>query len=209
MRAAVNGWPIVGWASLAIAVMIAACLAAAGTGEDGIRVVIRATARSSVVLFTLAFVASSLRRAWPSATTRWLLANRRQLGVSFAVSHYAHLVALFALVGWSAVGLYEAAGPVTIIFGGIAYVFLTLMTATSFDRTAASIGPRAWRTLHTVGAYWIWLIFALSFVPRIFESALYWPFALLVVGALVLRLRSPALARRRTNTDTSAQAVQL
>jgi sulfoxide reductase heme-binding subunit YedZ len=207
VRGAVNGWPIVGWATVAIAVMIAACLAAAGTDEPAIRMVIRATARSSVVLFTLAFAASSLRRAWPNATTRWLLANRRQLGVSFAVSHYAHLAALLALAGWSTAGLYETAGPVLLIFVGVGYVFLTLMTLTSFDRTAAWLGPQAWCRLHTIGAYYIWFIFALSYVPRTFESALYWPLALLVIAALVLRLWSPALARRRATAETPAQAV--
>ena len=209
MRNAVNGWPLVGWAALAIAVMIAACLAVAGTDEAGIRMVIRATARSSVVLFTLAFTASSLRRVWPNASTRWLLANRRQLGVSFAVSHFAHLIALFVLADWSLAGLYESAGAVTLIFGGIAYVFLTLMTITSFDRTAAMLSPRAWKRLHTVGAYYIWFIFALSYVPRAFMEAAYVPLAALVIAALVLRLASPALARRRATTETRAQAVKL
>ena len=35
------------------------------------------------------------------------------------------------------------------IFGGIGYAFIIAMAATSFDRTAAAIGPRAWRILHT------------------------------------------------------------
>ncbi len=208
-RGPLNGWPIVGWAALAIAAMIAAILAGAGTGEPGIRMVIRATARSSVVLFTLAFVASSLRRTWPSATTRWLLANRRHVGVSFAVSHFAHLAALFALAHWSFRGLYAAAGPVTLIFGGVAYLFLVAMTATSFDRTAAWVGPRAWRRLHTAGAYYIWFVFALSYVPRAFGAPLYAPLAALVVVALALRLASPALARRSAGAETRVGVVNL
>lgn len=209
MRSALNGWPIVGWTAVLVALMCAAILAVGGTDEAGIRMVIRATARTSVVLFTLAFVASALRRVWPSSLTRWMLRNRRQLGVSFAVSHYAHLIALFALGGWSAAGLYASAGPVLVIFGGIAYVFLTLMVITSFDRTAVWLGPTAWRRLHTTGAYYIWFIFALSYVPRAFESALFWPFALLVIAALALRLAAPSLARRSRSTETRVQAVEM
>lgn len=192
-----RGWPIVGWAAVAIAFMIAATLAVAGTGEDAIRIVIRATARTSVVLFTTAFAASSLRRAWPGPATRWLLANRRYLGVSFAVSHLAHFLAILALAHWSFVRMAADAGPVVGILGGIAYLFIAAMTATSFDRTAAWLGPRRWTKLHTAGAYWIWSIFFVSFAPRALQSALYWPFALGLLAGLLLRLRyrtAPATA---------------
>jgi hypothetical protein len=183
-----RGWPIVGWAALAIGAMIAAVVAVAGGGEDGIREVIRATARSSVVLFTAAFIASSVHRRWPGPASRWLLANRRYLGVSFAVSHLAHFLAILALAGWSFSRMARDAGVVVGILGGGAYLLIIAMTATSFDRTAAWLGPQAWRRLHTVGVYWIWTIFFVSFAPRAFQSALYWPFALVLVAALGVRL---------------------
>ena len=156
VRAPVSGWSIVGWSALAIALMIATLLVRAGTGEDGIRLVIRATARTSVILFTLAFAASAIRRRWPTPTSAWLLANRRYLGVSFAVSHGAHLLAILALADWSLVRFVVDSGPAAVIGGGIAYVLLAAMTATSFDRTAAWLGPRRWKRLHTVGAYYLW-----------------------------------------------------
>ena len=190
-----RGWPVVGWAALAVGVMIAIILAIAGTGEDGVRMVIRATARSSVVLFTAAFVASSLRRRWPSAGTTWLLVNRRYLGVSFAVSHLAHFLAILALAGWSFSRMAADAGWTVGILGGGAYLIIIAMTATSFDRTAAWLGPRAWQRLHALGVYWIWTVFAVSFVPRAFTSALYWPFALLLVVALGVRLWPRARVR--------------
>src|ERR1043165_3907195 len=100
-----NGWPIVGWATLAVAAGAGAVLAVAGTDGYGIRMAIRATARTSVVLFALAFAASALRRRWPNAFTTWLLRNRRQLGVSFASSHAIHLLTILALCGWTWAGL--------------------------------------------------------------------------------------------------------
>jgi hypothetical protein len=184
-----RGWPIVGCAAVGIAIMIVVILALAGTGEGGIRVVIRATARTSAALFTAAFVASSLHRLWPGPASRWLLANRRYLGVSFAVSHLAHFLAILALAGWSFRRMVADAGPAAAMLGGIAYVFIAAMTATSFDRTAAWLGPRRWTRLHTTGVWYVWGVFFVSFAPRVTESALYWPFALGLLGALVVRLR--------------------
>jgi sulfoxide reductase heme-binding subunit YedZ len=194
------GWAIVGWSAAAIALVAAVVLAAAGTGEPGIRMVIRATARTSVVLFTAAFVASSVHRAWPGPASRWLVANRRYLGVSFAVSHFGHLLAILALAGWSARKMFADAGPAAAILGGIAYLLVAAMTATSFDRTAAWLGARRWRRLHAIGVWWLWVVFFASFAPRAFGSPLYVPFALLLAGALVLRVgwrpRAAALATR-------------
>src|SRR2546429_5369501 len=67
---------------------------------EGVRMVIRFTARSSLLLFCLAFSAAALARLWPNAWTRWLRRNRRCLGVSFAASHFLHAVAIgcFAVI---------------------------------------------------------------------------------------------------------------
>ena len=183
-----SGWPIVGWATVAVAGIVAALLAVAGTGEPGIRLVIRATARTSVLLFGAAFVAGALNRAWPTGGSRWMFANRRYLGVSFAVSHFVHLLAIIALAGWSLRRAAADAGAPVIVLGGTAYLFIAAMTATSFDRTAAWLGPRAWSRLHTTGVYVLWTVFFVSFAPRVTESVLYWPFALGLLASMVLRL---------------------
>jgi sulfoxide reductase heme-binding subunit YedZ len=185
-----RGWLLVGWAAVGVAAMCAVILAMVGAGEEGLRLVIRATARTSVVLFGLAFSASSLRRLWPSEATRWLLANRRYLGVSFATSHLAHLLAILALVGWSGSRLVAAAGPVTLVLGGIGYGFIAAMAATSFDRSAAWLGARRWKRLHTVGGYYLWFIFFATFAPRAVASLSSAPFALGLLGVLGLRLRA-------------------
>jgi DMSO/TMAO reductase YedYZ heme-binding membrane subunit len=185
----VAGWPLVGWSTLVLAAMVAGIVTVAGGGEPGVRMVVRATARTSVALFTLAFVAAALHRRWPGATTRWLLANRRYLGVSFAVSHFLHLAALLALAGWSPRRFASDAGAGVLVFAGLGYAFLAAMTATSFDTTAAWLGPRRWKRLHTLGSYDLWLIFTVSYVPRAFSRPLiYGPFAVALIAALVLRL---------------------
>jgi methionine sulfoxide reductase heme-binding subunit len=194
-----NGWPIVGWVALAIAGMTAVILALAGAGEEGLRMVVRATARTSVVLFGLAFVASSLQRLWPSNATRWLLANRRYVGVSFATSHAAHLLALLALADWSFATFAAKSDWTGLILGGLGYLFVAAMTATSFDRTAAWLGPRRWQRLHTAGGWYLWFIFFASFAPRVGASLAYalptlWMLAVLAVRWQARRARRPVLA---------------
>ena len=191
------GWPIVGWSTLVVAALCVLVLVAAGGGEAGCRATVRLTARTSFAFFIAAFVASSVRRLWPNALTRWLLANRRYIGVSFAASHAIHLLGIIALA--HLVPDFTI-GPPALIGGGLAYVFLAAMTATSFDRTAAWLGSRRWHLLHKSGMYWCWFIFFISYVPRALtasnpaDSALYAPFVATLLGALVVRAaaRSPA-----------------
>jgi len=178
-----TGWPIVGWSALVVGVLALAALAS-GSGEDGFRRVLRLTAGTSLVLFTAAFSASSLRRVWRNAATKWLLANRRYVGVSFAVSHTYHLAAILALASLST----QPFGAVTVFGGGFAYVVIAAMTATSFDTTAAWLGRRNWQRLHSFGVYYLWLIFALNYVTRATQTRTYLVFSLLLVGSLALRL---------------------
>jgi sulfoxide reductase heme-binding subunit YedZ len=195
---ALEGPRIIAWATVALAAITAVLLGVYGTGEPGVRVMIRATARTSVVLFTAAFTASSAAQLWPRPPTKWMLRNRRYLGLSFAVSHAVHL--LFIVYAAAVVGFLRV-NAVALIGGGIAYVFIAAMAATSFDGAVTWLGRDRWQWLHTIGAYYVWFIFFQSYVPRaVFQSAAYVPLALLLIGGLVVRL----VARRR---DTRRAAV--
>jgi hypothetical protein len=180
-----TGWPIVGWSALIVATLCAVVYGLAGGGEAGWRAAIRLTAKTSMLLFSAAFVASSVRVLWPTERTRWLLANRRYIGVSFAASHAIHLAAIIALVRTAPDA---QIGTATLIAGGLAYVFLAAMTATSFDRSAAWLGARRWHLLHKTGMYYCWFIFFISYLPRAFaESLWYAPFVILLLATLALR----------------------
>jgi hypothetical protein len=157
------GWPIVAATAAGVGLLVAVGLAQFGWGEHGFRFVLRTTARLSLVLFLAAFVASALHRRFPGPRSRWLLVRRRYFGVSFAVSHFVHGLAILALV--FAVPTFHV-DAVTAVAGGGAYVWLAAMTATSFDRTAAWLGPRRWHRLHTVGAYWLWAVFFVTLAPQ-------------------------------------------
>lgn len=191
------GWSLVGWCALVLVMLMAAILATKGADEAGLRAVVRTSAQTSLVLFTTAFGASSLYAVWPTASTRWMLHNRRYIGVSFAVSHFIHLIAIVALA--VRLGAKFKLDPATLVGGGLAYVFIAAMTATSFDRTAAWIGARAWRRLHTAGGYYIWFIFFISYAPRAAIASLWYaPVVFILLGVIGLRVVVRLRSRRRT-----------
>ncbi|HEY8154610.1 MAG TPA: hypothetical protein VII72_10830 [Myxococcota bacterium] len=211
-RDAFGGGRLLGTFALLLVAMSALILAQAGTGEAGLRMWIRATARTSLVLFGAAFTASSLRSLWRTPATGWLLRQRRYLGLSFAVSHGLHLL---AIIGLSLVlGDAFEVGAVTVIFGGGAYLMIALMAATSSDRAYAWLGRQRWHRLHLVGVYWIWIIFANSYTARAVmaiargtESLAYVPVAVFIWALLGLRVAAWARARQTHSRPAVASAL--
>jgi DMSO/TMAO reductase YedYZ heme-binding membrane subunit len=190
-----EGWPL--FAALTL-VLAALSIWIAGMRQfevEGVRMVIRFTARTSLLLFCLAFSAGALARLWPNAWTRWQRRNRRHLGVSFAASHAIHAVAIVLFAAMSPPLFREATSVASFIFGGIGYGFIIAMTATSFDRTAAAMGPRAWRMLHLIGGYYLLLQFMVSFGKRIPAMPLYALFLIPLLAVLALRLIAMASSR--------------
>lgn len=169
--------------------LIAMALTALYTQDDtvdAIRFIIRLTARTSLILFLFAFVASGAFRLSPSPATAWLRANRRYFGLAFAWSHLMHLAAIFALMEIAPTIFMKLTNIVAYIGGGIAYGFILMMVATSFHWTAKWIGVAAWTWIHKVGMWYIWASFVLNFGKRIPMSALYIaPVTLLVIAGVI------------------------
>ena len=165
---------------------------------DGVRLVIRFTARTSLLFFCLAFGAAALARLWPNAWTRWQRRNRRYLGVTFAASHAIHAIAIVCFAVMDPPGYAGATSTASYVFGGIGYAFIIAMTATSFDRTAAAIGARAWRMLHLMGGYYLLLQFMVSFGKRIPDMPLYALFLIPLLAVFALRMIAMAPRAQRT-----------
>jgi methionine sulfoxide reductase heme-binding subunit len=179
-------------------VLAALCLWIAGMRQfevEGVRMVIRFTARTSLLLFCLAFSAAALARLVPNAFTRWQLRNRRYLGLTFAASHALHAGAIYAFSRMDPAGFAMATNIASYVFGGVGYAFIIAMAATSFDRTMAAVGPLAWRLLHLVGGYYLLLQFMVSFGKRIPAMPLYGLFLIPLFAVLALRLIAMAQAK--------------
>lgn len=136
-----------------------------GLNETGYGLAARYTVRVSFPLFLLAYLARPLARLWRHDASRWLLRNRRYLGLSFALAHTIHLAAFTALF----VHLGVAPGIETLIGGGGAYLVMFLMAATSNNASLRTLGPN-WRRLHLFGMHYLWFIFAFSYFGRLAET---------------------------------------
>ena len=186
-RGWLQGWPLLGTLTAGLLLMTAAVLVLGPDARD-FRQLIRVTARSSFVLFLLAFTASAAASCWPGRFTRWQLANRRQIGLGFAVSHTIHEAAIAGFAWNDPLAFHAATSPGNFVTGGLAYLFIILMAATSFDAAVRWLGARRWRLLHLAGLYFLWTSFLITFGKRIPMSAAYVvPVAVLLLS-LTLRL---------------------
>ena len=154
-----------------------------GDGELAVRAYTTWTARIAFIAFIIGFSASTLVQLWPNRATLWCLNNRRYWGLNFALAHTVHLGALTIYVILSD----TEPSMVTLVFGGLAYVFVALMAITSNDWSQRTMG-RAWRLLHTTGSYYIWGIFAYTFAGGVFESYVSLTLLLVAVASMGLKV---------------------
>ena len=177
-------WTIVKYSTLIVGLIFGLIILTHGINELSMRIAIRATARTSCILFIAAFVASSLRHFNSSKFAKWLRANRRYFGISMAISHVFHAIAIIGL----AILAYDP-DLANDHGGNLGYFFIITMAFTSFKTTATFLGERGWKILHTVGMYYLWLAFIYIFGSRITECIpIYLPFILLLAVAMLLRL---------------------
>lgn len=157
-KAAVESWRLF-WL-LALTTTVVTCLGlplADFHSARGTLPMILRSVRDALPLFLLAFTASSLAALWPSRLTRWLLRNRRYVGLGFAFGMAWH----FSFVGYSifSFGLTESGLTAkALALDLIGLTFLLLMTLTSFRWSARRLTAAHWRHLHKTGVYVIWFV---------------------------------------------------
>lgn len=198
----VNGWPLFGLLTLLLLAMGFGLLLIAGFDTPGLRLVIRVTARTSLALFLVAFLASAVLARWPGAFGQWLVRNRRAFGLAFVVSHAIHLAAIvvFARTDWA--GFWALSSTGAIVAGSIAYGVIALLGATSFNAMVAWLGARRWQRLHRFGLWFIWLFFVFTNGKRIPGSGWYLLPVALLLAAMLFRLRVRPVVRSRALSGT-------
>jgi hypothetical protein len=188
---------MVGHLFAAVALVLLAAVALGGFDEAALRSAVRWVGACSLTLFLSAYTAGPLERIVRSPLTGWQRANRRYLGVSFALAHLLHALALVALATRSATSFSSELGAPLVGVLLLGYVFVLTMLVTSFDETAAWLGPRLWRALHTAGLHYVWLLFLVAYL-RPLRSSLWYAIPVgLLLGALLLRVRAAKLSPRR------------
>ena len=194
-------WQIVKLIVVSSLILFSLFLWVAGFTEEGIRLVIRWSARISATCFCIAFAGSALHLWLQNSVSFWLFRNRKYFGISFALLHLMHLGALFVLQNYFH-PVFERAANFSLFAGGMAYLFLVSMFLTSFERFSKLLTGRQWKLLHTVGGYWIWFIFFNSYFKGILRAE-YWDLPLLLILVSVLILRGWKLFKRKRDTLTN------
>ena len=128
----------------------------------------RHTARISFAYFLLSFSASSLHYFFSNTLTKFIRHQRRYIGLSFALAHTIHLVALTSFF----IVMEENPGIVTLIGGGLGYVAMYAMALTSNDNAVKKLGLKQWKRIHWFGVNYIAVIFALTYVGKLLNGQL-------------------------------------
>lgn len=199
-----QGWRLFWVATAGLLVMAAIMLALTGLDSEGYRLVIRATARTSLLLFLAAFLASTMTKLAPGALSSWLRSNRRYLGLSFAMSHFVHLCAIIALANLHPAVFATLSTTGSIIAGSTGYVAIALLAATSFDRMVRWLDARKWQQLHSFGAWFIWVSFVFTNGKRIPVSLWYALPVVLLFVALVAKIYAKHQGTRTVSTASAA-----
>ena len=69
----------------------------AAMNESAIRLVIRITARTSLLLFVAAFTGTGLKALWPGGWSEWFASRRVAFLRGLAASHLSHFAAVVTL----------------------------------------------------------------------------------------------------------------
>lgn len=169
------------------------------SGVDRLQAFARYTGRAGLLWFALVFAVAPMHGLAPGPLTRIAMRRRRRLGLAFAYHHGVHLAALLTYLRASGHELDPGRAA-----GGMAgYVAIALMAVTSNDAAVRRLGARTWKMLHRGGLWYLWLVFGLTYGPRLGRAettaadAAIFTAALILLAALAL-LRVGAALRTRT-----------
>jgi len=148
----------------------------------------------------VAFTASSVATLWPSRATRWLLANRRYIGLAFAFGMSWHFV--FVAYFLATFGYHMRSIDLTLDIIGLC--FLVAMTLTSFPRFARRLSAANWKRLHRTGIYTLWFLPTFFFLDDYLKD--HDPLYLEILGVLFAALALRILAWRHRSVAVRSVA---
>jgi sulfoxide reductase heme-binding subunit YedZ len=199
-----KGMRLLGAITAALAVMCLALVLAFGFGPEGAHAVVRWTARTSLVLFTFAYVSRPLVQLRPTRTWRDVLAYRKWIGLGFATSHGFHLAGIIA-IAWPAPGAFIRSQNPTIVIAVATFLLLGAMAVTTVERIRKAMPPKTWKRLHRTGMHFAWVAFFATYAAAIATSPLY---ALpTVVLVAIAGVRAAAWFRGRRHQRAASQAA--
>ncbi len=139
---------------LEIAILVVAVLFE-GYTLSALQTVTRFSGRLSLLLFSVIFLSYNK----PSITA-WL---SKKFYLLFAIVHGIHLVELLLFVSLSGAKLI----PIRIAGGFVAYAFIFSMPVLQSFRDRGTVTVKTFSTVEIIFVYYVWLIFFLTYLPRV------------------------------------------
>ena len=182
------------------AVMVFSLMRADLSRAESVSSMIQLSVRCAVPWLYLAFAASSVHVLFAGQLSRWLLRNRKYIGLCFASAMGWQLLFILWLVGiHSDYYIAEVYVLRDVIEGATGYLFLVGMTLTSFKFGSKYLKPKQWKLLHKSGIYFVWAYafsvywWALFYYPNPawIDYVYYWG------GFLAWGLRAAAWSKKR------------
>ena len=155
----INGWKLFWLVAAPISlVMVLAMTRLDLSRAETVSSMIQLSVRCAVPLGDLVFAISSLQVVFPGTFSRWLIRNRKYIGLCFATAMGWQGFFILWLVGihteYYVREVYVFSDVVEGVFG---YAFLIAMVLTSFEFGRRHLTPRQWKLLHRSGIYWLWI----------------------------------------------------
>ncbi len=203
---AVNGWKLF-WlitTPLSVAVVIAMTRVDLSSAEN-ISSLIQFSVRCAVPLLYLAFAASSLQSVFPSLFSRWLLRNRKVIGLCFAAAMAWQLLFILWLTGVHTQYYVEDVYVLSDAIEGVGgYLLLTAMVLTSFKFGRKHLSAKQWKLLHKFGIYYLWAYAWSVYWYELFYYDYLEPIDTIyyVAGLLAWGLRLTAWSKKRWQAST-------
>ncbi|MBS0577769.1 MAG: hypothetical protein JSR36_00750 [Proteobacteria bacterium] len=193
MTASIKAWQLF-WL-LAAVISIAICLGlpfADFHAFRGTEFIVLYSVFCALPLLLVAFTASSLVVLWPSRTARWVLVNRRYIGLAFAFAMVWH----FVFVGYFMASFGNRVRWFDLTLDIVGACFLLAMTLTSFRTFSRHLSSSTWCRLHKTGIYTLWLLPTYFFLDDYLETLQPYWLALFAVFLAAGTLRFLAWKRR-------------
>jgi hypothetical protein len=185
-----DGWRFTILITAAILIMAAGMLIRGRFDEPSILAAIRATARTSGVLFLFAFAAPGIRWA---ASRRWFQRNASSLLLAFTGSHLIHFMLLIAWVSLFPHSILEELSIPFVAVALLLYGVIFVVARAAFKSMKA--GALHLNALESAAMYLLWAVFTFAFGARALAGPLYPVLTVMAATALALRLS----AKRRSN----------
>ena len=193
-----EGWRVMLALSGVVFAMACTVVTLEGMTEPGLRMLVRASARSSAILFLTAFAAPGVGALRSGTVGAWLTCNASSIFLSFGFSHFVHLVALGLWAKLFPNSFFAHVRPTALVMGSLLYVLIGFMCMQILRGASARRGRTG--AVEGMGGFVLWAAFALVYVSQVLTGVLYALLAFFALASLAVRL-APRLVHTKQAPD--------